>query len=681
MSTSERDDRAAERFPADPRVEQDSGARRGRRGTAAKVGILLGLVVLAALVFPWLAARGEGDDGDMIPTVPVKRGPLTVLVTEGGALRAMESLEIKSEMEGNNQILELVPEGTVISQKDVEQQKVLVRLDASGPEETEASREISFANAEASYKQATENLAIQKKQNDSNVQAARLNVKFGLMELERYVGAELAGQLTGGQFDFTLLRGLAQQEVEEILKDAELTREVLGEMYQEDAAAAGVPIGGVARQTLRDLSADVQLATGEMKRASDTLAGTRKLFAEKFVSLDELTADELAERRAEVQLDSAQEELRLFIRYTLAKEAESRSSDYEEALRELDRVEARARSELAQAEANLASRKATFELERDRLQKTKDMIAKSSIVATKPGVVVYASTQDPRARRNDPIQEGASVRQDETILVVPDLSTLAARINIHETDIAKVKPDMPARITVEAMPGSYIPAHVAKISPMASSENRWLNPDVMVYEADIALDEQPPGVTPGMSTTAEIVVAQLRDVLYIPIQAVSTYKGQRICWVKTRDGHQRRDIECGHFTDKFVEIKDGLTDGELVYLAPPEELEEELLDEGTEAERGEGFPAAPVAAPAGAELQQSGPAEQADDAQQAGQPDLEELRKKLEGMSQEERMQFIQNLPEEQRRQLMQLLGRSRQDRGEGGGRGRPRQPEAGDSE
>ncbi|NIR00077.1 MAG: hypothetical protein GTN78_07715, partial [Gemmatimonadales bacterium] len=72
------------------------------------------------------------------------------------------------------------------------------------------------------------------------------------------------------------------------------------------------------------------------------------------------------------------------------------------------------------------------------------MIQNCTIHATKPGVVVYASTSDPWRRRDNPIQEGSSVRQNETIITVPDLMTLAARVNVHETEISKVEPGQQA---------------------------------------------------------------------------------------------------------------------------------------------------------------------------------------------------------------------------------------------
>ncbi|MFO7957197.1 MAG: efflux RND transporter periplasmic adaptor subunit [Candidatus Brocadiia bacterium] len=662
MSTNEHESQQGP--PTDPRLEQ--GTKSGKSGsgrTLRTAVIIIGALLILGASFRLLAVGGEGQAAQTVPTTAVKRGQLVVSVTEGGTLNALESLEVKSEVEGNNQILEIVDEGTVITREDVENGKVLVRLDVSDLEEREADREISFQNAEASYVQAKENYDIQVKQNTSNVNSARLEVKFARMELERYLGSELAARLLAEEeqedFDFGLLQGMAQQLVEGILQE-EATRAALRDVYQEEPPQSELQLGGVAQQTLRDLSSELQLAVQEHERAKDTLTWTERLAEKQYVSGNQLTADRLSANRAEVQVESAQEELRLFIRYTLPKEAETRWSDYGEAQLSLDRVEARARSELAQAEATLNSRQRTYELEQERLEKTKEMIEKSTIRATKPGVVVYASTTDPRRYRNNPIEEGTSIRQNETIISVPNLETLAARVNIHETDIAKIKEGQKARISVEALEGGEFPGEVARISPMASSEHRWLNPDVMVYETEVRLTEVPEGLTPGMSATAEIIIAELEDALYVPLQAVNTYRGDRVCWVVTPDGPQRRVLETGYFTDKYVEIRDGLRAGEQIYLAPPEEMEEEMEDiEAVTPEQAE------------EEVTDGGEAvEQAEQPESSGQEDSEvdvqALLRQMEGMSGEERREFIQNLSEEERSQLMEQFRRS------GGGRGGP---------
>jgi hypothetical protein len=146
-----------------------------------------------------------------------------------------------------------------------------------------------------------------------------------------------------------------------------------------------------------------------------------------------------------------------------------------------------------------------------------------------------------------------------------------------------------------------------------------------------------------------------------------------------------RQIEAGYYTDKYVEVKDGLREGELVYLAPPEELPEERAQAAPAGQQpaaeGQQQPAGQQAAPtppqqapgpAAAQPGQAGPQEQP--AAPAQQPDLNAMRKQLEGLTPEQRRQkmreLMDQLPADQRDSIMrQLRGGS----GRGAGTRAPR--------
>jgi len=614
------------------------------------------LVLLApAITVALQGCGGEAAgaiDPTLIPTVPVRRGDLTVTVTKGGTLQATESLDIKSEVDGSHQILELIPEGTIITEEDVEKGRVLVRIDVAELEDREGNQEIAFRNAEAAYTQAQENLDIQKKDNESNIAAAALKLKFAYMELERYVGKTLAAEILekAGKVDFSrVIEGREHMAVQVML----------------DLAAK---------------EADVQLAEEELKRAQEKLLSTQRLKAKNFVSKTELEADQLAETRKRIALQRAKDELELFKVYTLPKEAEKRYSDCVEAQRDLDKVKVRARSQLTQVEAQLESHRVAYERQKEQLEKTREMIANGTIRATRPGLVVYASTSDPWRHRQNPIQEGTNVQRNMSILTIPDLQTLAARVDIHETDIASIELGQKAHVTVEALPGKVFRGKVVRRAPMATSEG-WRGGGIRVYKTDVAVDVKnlPEGVkltqlTPGMSATAEIVVAELKSVLHVPIQAVTTYRGDRICWVKTPQGPERRVVSIGQFTGRFIVITEGLKEGEEVYLAPVEVLKESEEDQEEPAAQEE-----PKREENAGPDQKEG--EQENVAAAGGEFDLANIRKELAAMTAEERREKIRQLLEQfpdqsdKLRGLTRGLGARGSGRPPGGGRsggGRP---------
>jgi len=90
----------------------------------------------------------------------------------------------------------------------------------------------------------------------------------------------------------------------------------------------------------------------------------------------------------------------------------------------------------------------------------------------------------------------------------------------------------------------------------------------------------------GMSGKVEILIDELDDVLYVPIQSVITVDEKELCYVKAGGREEKREVKTGLFNDDFVEIKSGLTQGEKVLLNPPRwtasETKEETKEEAKE---------------------------------------------------------------------------------------------------
>ncbi|MHC4721021.1 MAG: efflux RND transporter periplasmic adaptor subunit, partial [Planctomycetota bacterium] len=288
-----------------------------------------------------------------------------------------------------------------------------------------------------------------------------------------------------------------------------------------------------AVQMLRELDDHIKLADMKLKRAIDKLEGTRKLHAKNYVAEIELKADELEKESLEIQKKQAETAKDLFIKYEFPKEAETRLSTYFEAKRELERREASARSMLAQKEAQLESKKATFSLETERLDKWRRQLKACTIRAPAPGQVVYASSMMDRFRRRGRmIEVGAEIDERQKIICIPDLSQMKAEIKIHETWIDKVQPSQPAKITIAAFPDQTFIGKVLKKAPLADPED-FFNPDLKVYTTDVSIDGTHDALKTGMTAKVEIIIDVLNDVLNVPIQSVINQEGKKICFVVT----------------------------------------------------------------------------------------------------------------------------------------------------
>jgi multidrug efflux pump subunit AcrA (membrane-fusion protein) len=69
-----------------------------------------------------------------------------------------------------------------------------------------------------------------------------------------------------------------------------------------------------------------------------------------------------------------------------------------------------------------------------------------------------------------------------------------------------------------------------------------------------------------MTVEVEIQVEQVQDVLYLPIESIYNLEGITYCQVKTGFSVEEREIETGRASNSFVEITEGLAEGETVLL-------------------------------------------------------------------------------------------------------------------
>ncbi|MHC4071223.1 MAG: efflux RND transporter periplasmic adaptor subunit, partial [Planctomycetota bacterium] len=249
--------------------------------------------------------------------------------------------------------------------------------------------------------------------------------------------------------------------------------------------------------------------------------------------------------------------------YDFPKEAETFLSTYEEAKRELDRTKARTRSMLAQADAKLLSAKSRYELQDQRMKKAERQIEACMIKAPAPGLVIYASSSDVFMRRG-----GGGTRERQKIISLPDTAEMIAEIAVHEAEVDKVRPGQRAVITVDPFPDETFTGQVLKVAHLPDSRRGFLNP-LKVYITQVLIEGTHDYLKPGMSAKVEILVERLEDVIIVPVQVVANRGGSKVCFVSTPGGTEERIVQTGAFDDTFVQIVDGLKEGEKVLLNPP----------------------------------------------------------------------------------------------------------------
>ncbi len=547
--------------------------------------IPLPLLIVLVLILPigaglWLYQAGWGGatESDVPLSAPLERQTLRVSVLESGSLEALESTVIASEVEGRNAILYLVEEGTVITPEDVAAGTILVKLDSSNLEEKLENQRIQVTAATESLKNAEANLRIQQHQNASDIRKAEQSLRFARIDLVRYIGEALGDQLLGVYEE--------SQRSAEPLKGADQIHTALHDLIV--SLLDNQALAGEALQKRRELVSNISLAKEDLRRAEIKLKWSTELEAKGYISTEDLELDRAAVDRNRVDLERAETALTQYSRYDFPKEVERLVSELVEADDNLVRVKSKAQSAADKAQAEVRSKREQETLKRQRFEKYEEQLGKCVIRATTPGLVVYASSGRERHWRDDErIQEGTSIRERQQIIRIPTPGSLGARIAVHETVVDRVEPGLKAWVVVDAQPDDRLEGVVKSVATLPNPANRWINPDLKVYATVIELTGQHPTLKPGMSVQVEIDLAELTDVLAVPVQAVGGRWDKPRVWVATEDGLEEREVELGVSNDRYVVVKSGLAAGERISLAPPREPQQKKKpDDGGKPKRG-----------------------------------------------------------------------------------------------
>lgn len=435
----------------------------------------------------------------------VKRGDFLVSLVEGGTLRAVQELIIRNELEGSTTIVSVVPEGTTVKKGDL-----LVELDSSSLKEKIANQEVSVQNSEGGVNKAREDLQIQKLTMDGAVKDAELKVEFAISDLEKYKEGDWP-------------------------------------------------------QQKRAIAARITIAQEELQRAQDRLNWTKTLETKGYATKDELKADLLTVKRSDITIDQAEVELQLAIKYTYPKSVRLMEAGVDSAKLALLQVKQRATATISSYEADFRAKQNALDLQRQRLQEMKEQLELTKIFAPQEGLVVYATGSS--SGSGILIEQGATIRQKQDLIKLPDVTQMMIEIKVHESHVRQVKPSLGAYITIDSLPDQQFTGVVKKVAVLPDTSSRYYNPNMKVYATEVWINESLSDIKPGVSGRAEIVVTNLQNVLTVPIQAVTTVKGQQVCFVQRGEKDVPVPVEVGMFNDRMIEIRRGLTEGDHVLLS------------------------------------------------------------------------------------------------------------------
>jgi len=191
-------------------------------------------------------------------------------------------------------------------------------------------------------------------------------------------------------------------------------------------------------------------------------------------------------------------------------------------------VQARAQRE--QAAAGLSSAQKRIAQNKAVLVRFNDLLQKHNAYAPIDGVITNLPV-----RTGEIVVPGVQNSAASTIMTIADMSLITSEVKVDETDIVNVKLGQVADVTIDAIPNKTFKGHVSEIgntailrsTGLAASQSAVSSQEAKDFKVVVALDNPPDEVRPGLSCTAKITTATRKNVLTIPIQALTVrQKGQ-----------------------------------------------------------------------------------------------------------------------------------------------------------
>ncbi|MFP5379848.1 MAG: efflux RND transporter periplasmic adaptor subunit, partial [Vicinamibacteria bacterium] len=143
--------------------------------------------------------------------------------------------------------------------------------------------------------------------------------------------------------------------------------------------------------------------------------------------------------------------------------------------------------------------------------------------------------------------DAGAIPGDLPVVVVADMTEMKLEAGVSEMEAGRLRVGLPARVTVQALPGQTFEGRLAAIAPEVDERNRHFRIDVRIANPDAAL-------LSGMYASARLVLDTAADTLALPREAVVTRDGRTVA-LRVADG----DVTA-------VEVTTGLSDGQRVQI-------------------------------------------------------------------------------------------------------------------
>jgi multidrug efflux pump subunit AcrA (membrane-fusion protein) len=167
------------------------------------------------------------------------------------------------------------------------------------------------------------------------------------------------------------------------------------------------------------------------------------------------------------------------------------------------------------------------------------------------------------------VASGDRINKGMVVAHLTNYNDLQTVVSVDEMDIPKVKVGQTVTLSVSAYPDATYTGKVTAVAEEGTTSN-----GSSTFNVTIHIDK-PTNLKVGMSTSATILTASKTDALYVPVDAIYTNNNEKYVIIASSNSStdnssasttNQKIVKTGIETDEYVEITEGVTEGQTVQL-------------------------------------------------------------------------------------------------------------------
>jgi HlyD family secretion protein len=203
------------------------------------------------------------------------------------------------------------------------------------------------------------------------------------------------------------------------------------------------------------------------------------------------------------------------------------------------------------------------------LERAKRDLENLTLTSPAEGLVVYETNWSSGRK----VAIGDNPWPGMTLISLPDLTAMESVTYINEVDVSRIKKGLKVEVKLDAFQDSIFAGTITSVASIGRTKDN--NSNIKVFETGVEIAAQSEILKPGMTTGNKIIINEIPDVIYVPIESVFDKEGKKIVYVKTASGFNEQEVITGEKSENYIVIINGLEPGNEITLRDPDEKIEE----------------------------------------------------------------------------------------------------------